>query len=364
MNSSGNNNDLSNYLWSPTIQNHQQMHQIQSSEDHLISQLEDLQQQQQKQHKQKKKSRGNRKMQRYCRKLRKQGIDSDTITKLISSSVVMEQTKTAEVIQQNQQTIKPTVNETTFHAPESIMKKNDKKKKQKKTKEKQTIIKKKNESSSRPVSSREVKASPKINDSIDYTKVPDEIFCRMTSTAFNRSEKLNNIFNEDEKIKFIRGYTSLIDRLSYVQLQEFQWKYYHHIGVTQNIWKGRVSKHLAEKYSVCHTYGRSKTLIGQRLKQIEQHLQQTQDRIEQFEQEILSKCTHSNDCCTAMKELSSIIHQFVQGKQQPLQREFKYKREMLILDATDHQLIQKFFDLKPNKSHVSRYFVTYIFIPW
>jgi hypothetical protein len=39
----------------------------------------------------------------------------------------------------------------------------------------------------------------------------------------------------------------------------------------------------------------------------------------------------NDDCFSTMKELSSIIHQFVQEKQQALQHEFQYKREMLIL---------------------------------
>ena len=60
-----------------------------------------------------------------------------------------------------------------------------------------------------------------------------------------------------------------------------------------------------------------------------------------------------------MRELSSIIHHFVQDKQKPLEHDFEYKSEMLILDATDHLLIEKFFDLEPNKTHVSRYSVIY-----
>ena len=40
----------------------------------------------------------------------------------------------------------------------------------------------------------------------------------------------------------------------------------------QDIWKGRKSEHLAEKCSICRTYDKSKILIEQRLKQVEQHL--------------------------------------------------------------------------------------------
>ena len=61
-----------------------------------------------------------------------------------------------------------------------------------------------------------------INDSIDYATVPDEIVSQILITAFNEVEQLFIVLNDDEKIKFIRHYSSLIDQLSYVQLQEFQ----------------------------------------------------------------------------------------------------------------------------------------------
>ena len=113
-----------------------------------------------------------------------------------------------------------------------------------------------------------------------------------------------------------------------------------------------MTKHLAEKYSLCHTYGRSKALIKRRLNQIEHHLQRAQSAIEQLAKEIVSKCAQYGDWTSAMSQLSSILHQFAQEKQWPLQHGFEYKTQMLILDATDQQLIQKFFDVKPNKPHV------------
>lgn len=58
------------------------------------------------------------------------------------------------------------------------------------------------------------------------------------------------------------------------------------------------------------------------------------------------------DFSATLKELSSIVHQFVQEQQIPLQHEFYYKREILTLDATDHQLFRIFFDAQPNKTHV------------
>jgi len=58
-----------------------------------------------------------------------------------------------------------------------------------------------------------------------------------------------------------------------------------------------------------------------------------------------------------MKKLSFIISQFVQEKQKLLQYQLEYKREILPLDATDHQLLQKFYHVEPNKTHVRRSFL-------
>ena len=55
-------------------------------------------------------------------------------------------------------------------------------------------------------------------------------------------------------------------------------------------------------------YARSSIFIEQRLKQIEQQLQQAHNAVEQFEQEILSICAHNDDRFSTLKKLSSIVH--------------------------------------------------------
>ena len=301
-----------------------------------------------------KKCRGNRKLQRYRRKLRQQGMNSEAIAKQINSFVpttitTTTQSKDDKVTQEQTEKITATsFNEddtTIFH----LAKANQMKKES-------IFIKRKDSTSSVSVSNKKVKTPPVIKDSFDYVSVPDEVFFQMSSTVFNGIPEIEDLLNDDEKIKLIRHYTSLIDRISYVKLQEFQWKYYYQIGMTQNIWKGHISKRSAEKYSISNTYGRSKSLIEQRLKQIEQHLEKAQNAIDQFENEFAYKYDENLVYCLKVKELYTILYRFVQEKQQPLQHEYKYKREILLLDATDHQLLQRFFDVKPNKSQVTRTF--------
>jgi len=164
-----NNEDL-NYPLSSHTQNCHQRHAILSDQSDTIQDLKYGQRQEQ--HEQKKKSRGNRKLQRYRRKLRKQGMDSQTIAKLIDSSSDVTQSKTHEVTQQNEQPSKSTINETIFFPPKPIKKKTKKKKNKKNINETQACIKQKKNKSNKSVSLKEVKALVMINDSIDYASVP------------------------------------------------------------------------------------------------------------------------------------------------------------------------------------------------
>lgn len=286
----------------------------------------------------KKRCRGNRKMQRYRRNLRKQSMKSGTTIQSTDACMETDSSISISVTKNNEQTVKLIDTEAIDYSSRPM------------TRKKRKINKKNVRSKS--IHRKKVRRVPIIHDVVDYTTVSDEIFLQMLSKAFIDAEQLNSILNEEEKIKFIRRFTSLIDRVCYLRLQENQWKYYHHIGITQNIWKGRISKHLAAKYSICYTYGRSKAIIQQRLNQIERQLQEAHSALQQFERDTINKFSQCSDIASIMKYLSDILHQFVQEKQRFLEQDFEYKRQMLIFDATDHMLLEEFFHLKPNKSHV------------
>lgn len=52
--------------------------------------------------------------------------------------------------------------------------------------------------------------------------------------------------------------------LSYAKLLDKQWNYYHPIGMAHHIWTGQISKRVAEKNSICCSYGRWKKIVPQR----------------------------------------------------------------------------------------------------
>ena len=197
------------------------------------------------------------------------------------------------------------------------------------------------------------KANPKIlNEEPISRDTSDHVFEQMLFAAFQNEEKLVHLLNGKDQIEFIRCYTDLLGHLFYLKLLLDQWNYYHQIGIAQNIWTNRVPKHVAEKNSMEHAYGRSKRMIEQRRTQIQQKLEHSQNALVQFEQQMLSQSVPNIDYSSEMNSLSSIVRTFVQEKQEQLCVEFEHKRNMLILDATDHRLVRSFFDLKPNKGQV------------
>jgi hypothetical protein len=206
------------------------------------------------------------------------------------------------------------------------------------------------------------KKRPKIlEEQSSFMDMPDDIFDRILLKAFPNARKLAQYLNGKNKIDFARCYADLLGYLSYLKLQQDQWDYNHQIGMTQHIWTNHVPKHVAEKNSMVHAYGRSRREIEQRLIQFQQKLPHVQHDIQQFEQRMLFQSVPNIDYSSELDSLSSIVHTFVHENQQELRGDFENKRQMLILDATDHRLVRSFFDLKPNKGQVRterNYFVT------
>ena len=171
----------------------------------------------------KKKSRGNRAMQRYRRKLRKQNMNQSITADVASVSLINKATVTLdEQIQEKKEQEQEQTVKVVQHEAVNLGSKSNKHKRQKKLKKKQTIVKKIKVTGSKYSSKRKVKELPVIKDTLDYSKVPDSVFDQIYSSIFEENEDLPCFSNTVEKIQFVRKYTSLIDRLLYVQLQELQ----------------------------------------------------------------------------------------------------------------------------------------------
>ena len=373
MNYNNNNKELNNYPWYLDIPHPQLYYSFSSNQSHPIipeqqpqKQQQEEEQSQQQQEKQRNKSRGNRKLQRSRRKLRKQGINADAMARSTRESINIELSKSYQIEQPNIETTTVLVAESVFRSKTIISKKYIKNKQQ----QRRTTILKQKTNISRittmdPIQLSATTATTKTesskntstttNTSFDSIDVSNETVYEMLLQAFNDdTEKLTHYLNGNQNIQFASEYINLISRLSCIKLKQSQWNWYHHIGMTRNIWTTRIPKHIAERNSICYTYGRCRRIIEQHRQKTQQQLQETQNTLQLFEQQILSKSVHPNNCCSEIQTLSSILHTFIHQNQQKLRDQLEYERQELILDATDHQLVQQFFRLKPMKSQVKR----------
>ncbi|CAF4284265.1 unnamed protein product, partial [Rotaria sordida] len=168
----------------------------------------------------------------------------------------------------------------------------------------------------------------------------------MLISSLEGAKEIVKILNSKDKINYIRQYAHLIHRLFYVQLQESQWKYYYDIGIQENIWSGRVSKKWAAMNSMNYTYGRSKTLIVQRLKAIERQLQQASQALQQFGNQPLPQCLSEINPPLDFEKISAMVTAVVRKGQHKLKQQFEHNKKMLKLDSTDHRLVQQVYGLK------------------
>jgi hypothetical protein len=154
----------------------------------------------------------------------------------------------------------------------------------------------------------------------------------------------DELLDSDEKIIFTRQLFELINKLNYFKLQDEQWSCYYHLGITEGIWTGRVSKKMALINSMCYTYGRQKTLIEQRRKYFKQQLQDITSKLQEHLQQIPSMMDPN--------QLMIIAHDFVDQDQYQLRVEFERRKHILQYDAKDHRLVETFYQLQPRQTEV------------
>ncbi|CAF4268877.1 unnamed protein product, partial [Adineta steineri] len=113
MNFNNTNNEVINHSRSPNIQYCQHWYPCFSNQSESVQESQHTQQQQQ--HEPKKRCRGNRKLQRYRRKLRKQGINPDTICLTDTSIDIDSNNNNSKILNEPVLSTVPLVNDTIFH---------------------------------------------------------------------------------------------------------------------------------------------------------------------------------------------------------------------------------------------------------
>jgi len=179
----------------------------------------------------------------------------------------------------------------------------------------------------------------------DYSMISNITFKQMLLTITNiHTDTWVESLNNEEILTLTRQFASVINKLNYLKLQNEQWTYYYHLGMTEGIWNGRVPKTMATANSMCHTYGRSKCLIEQRRQKYKQQLEQIECQLNEY---IKNTPTVSD-----ANRIMTIVHDLIHQDQYQLRTELERRRHVLKFDAIDHQLVQDFYRLKPRQTEV------------
>lgn len=186
----------------------------------------------------------------------------------------------------------------------------------------------------------------------DYLKMHNRNFKEILLTSTDTdTNTLKQLLDNEAMCTYMRQLTQLVSKLNYSKLQNEQWTYYYNLGITEGIWTGRVSKKMADANSMCHTYGRSKTLIHQQQLKYKQQVEHIQSDVDEYIKQapVLIDMTKTMD----------IIVNLINKDQVKLCTELRRRRTMLHFDYKEHQLVNDFYLLKPRQTEVSEQIIQY-----
>ncbi|CAF1349932.1 unnamed protein product [Adineta steineri] len=352
---------------------------------------------QQQQQEKKKKCRGNRKIQRYRRQLYGQGLDSETVNKLVEERLHISQQQQQQHQQQQDQgatsSKKDTSQNLTVYIPldrvtlpnltrstsvDSI----EMTPKRKRfmltptpTVETRTILDK--PLSQLSISKRNPKkkkttttttttttTNPQLNDNNDdlsmnssenykpsYLKVSDRIFKQLLSNAIDNGHETIACLDTNEKLHFVRQMTEITNNLYFKDLQRQLWKEYYDISIKDDNWESTITNGYAHQHNTCRMYKPKKSLIEQRQIKVARQIQEIGSELQDY---LIKLQNYGQQWQPSIDidVLSHAINECVKNGQRRLKDEFNYKKEMLTCNSKDHELIGKFYKLKPNEEQI------------
>ncbi|CAF1474520.1 unnamed protein product [Adineta steineri] len=348
--------------------------------------------QQQQQEKKKKKCRGNRKIQRYRRQLYGQGLDSDTVNKLVE-----ERLHVSEQQQQQQQdqaatssktdttqnlkvyipldrvTLPNLSRSTSIDSIEMTPKRKRFLLTPTPTVETRTILDKplsqlsisnRNPKKKKTTTTITTTTNPQLNDNNDdllvnssenykpsYLKVSDRIFKQLLSNSIDNGHETISCLDTNEKLHFVRQMTEITNNLYFKDLQRQLWLEYYNSSIEDDNWESKITNRYAHQHNTCRMYKPKKSLIEQRQIIIARQIQEIGTELQDY---LIKLQNYGQQWQPSIDidVLSHAINECVKNGQRRLKDEFNYKKEMLTCNSKDHELIGKFYKLKPNEEQI------------
>ncbi|CAF0985688.1 unnamed protein product [Rotaria sordida] len=365
-------------------------HQAQDIGCHLISSTEAVQAQQTTTTTStvKKKQPRNRRLQRYCRKLRKQGLDETTI-QMYKRASQLEQTKQhpdqiedvemEEIIHRNDATTSP--------GPYNPQRKIMKRKRDESTKQNDTSIaeslsqlsmkenrRKKKKRSSSSLQKQEQqhqcqqpqKDEENVQENNDttapvninqhktslhyYLKTTNKKFKAMLKSAFVDSKDILKWCKSKENLQYVREHTRLLDRVYYLKLEEDLWENYINYGETYHCWTLRLSKTIIKDNQLQSDYKESKKSIEKYRERIKQQKKEAEEQVEKHA--LLLKDYQHENFHVDEQHLWATILALVRKGQHKLSQNYEHRKKSFKNSAKDYSFITTCYNCQPTQDEI------------
>ncbi|CAF3394550.1 unnamed protein product [Rotaria socialis] len=181
-----------------------------------------------------------------------------------------------------------------------------------------------------------------------YLKVSDLVFKRILSDAIENGFKFVECLNSPEKLHIVREITEITNNLYFKDFQAKLWQEYYNISSKDNNWESKITKRFARQHNTCRMYRPQRSYIQERQATIAHQKERIGNQLQEYLTKLLNNIEQWQPSIDGTL-LSHAINECVRHSQHRLKEEFEYKKEMLTLDWTDHRLLVKFYELKPNE---------------
>lgn len=181
-----------------------------------------------------------------------------------------------------------------------------------------------------------------------YLKVSDRVFKRILADGIENGFKLVECLNTTEKLHIVREITEITNNLYFKDFEQKLWQDYYNISLKDNNWKSKITRKFAKRNNIHRRHTPSQSYIQERLTIISKQKELIRNQLQEYLTKLLKEVEQWQPSIDGTL-LSHAINECVRHSQQRLKEEFEYKKEMLTLDCNDHQLLTKFYELKPNE---------------
>ncbi|CAF2717694.1 unnamed protein product [Rotaria sp. Silwood2] len=329
----------------------------------------------------KKKSR-NRKLQRYSRKLRKQGVDKATIEMYKRSNGLRQKhqaqdMETEEIIPLNDTEDQTTQGPDNREQQVKKRKRDDSKKQNEEQQDsnciskslsqlsmKENTNKKKKRSSSSSKIHEQQQQEPEeneinaiqCNDNKErkslhyYLNANNNNLKKMLKTAIVGRKDILQWCKLEENIDYVREHTRLIDRVCYLKLEEDLWKSYKSYGEAFHCWTSPLPQAVIKDNKLEFDYKISKKSMEKYIEKIKEKILKAEEQVQ--EHALLLKNYPPSTSNQDEQRLWAAILALVRKGQQKLSQHYEHRKKRLKNVAKDYSFIKACYDCQPTQDEI------------